>query len=255
MQKKRIALRIDDIFACTKEYEIYGREDVFFSNFLFLKYIPGLRKRLPYKEITPAGWHDIFEVFKKNNVKATIGITAVWVERNGSLTPFFTKFPQESKILKKGLEGGMIEIANHGYTHCVIGKHLPRLFSSNRTYHREFWGWVPVSAHEEHMRKSQELIAEYFGKPAVTFIPPGNVWTKDTEKYAFHYGIKFLASRETLCPTGKRSNGLVYVGNANTIAFHDREIVLNGIAWLEGLIQNNLDKEIVSVRELGESLC
>jgi hypothetical protein len=254
MQKKRIALRIDDIFASTKLYEVYGREDIFFSNLLFLKYIPGLRRRLPYREITAAEWEELLEIFAENKVKVTLGITATWVEENGSLTPFFEKFPEESKVLKRGLGEGIFEIANHGYTHCVVGKHLPRLFSSNRKFHREFWDWVPVNVHQEHMRRSQELISEYFGKPAVTFIPPGNVWTKDTEKYAFDYGIKFLASRETLCPTGRRSNGLIYVGDSNTIAFHDREIVLNGIGWLESLVKENSDKEIVATSELGKYL-
>ena len=36
-----------------------------------------------------------------------------------------------SKICHE-LIAGLIDIANHGNTHCVLGKHLPQFFSSNR---------------------------------------------------------------------------------------------------------------------------
>ncbi|HLD83121.1 MAG TPA: polysaccharide deacetylase family protein [Candidatus Omnitrophota bacterium] len=262
MPKKRIALRIDDVFACTKKYEVYGREYIklgskglsisAISNFLFLKYTPGFRKRLPYRELNSKEWESILEIIERNNIRLTVGITAAWVEKDSSLVPFFEKFPKEAEALKHGLESGLIEIANHGYTHCVVGRHLPRLFASNRNLHREFWSWVPLETHQRHIMKSQELISQYFNSAVLTFIPPGNVWTKDTERFAYEYGLRYLTSREAICPTGTLSNGLLYLGDASMIAFHDREVVLKGIGWFEDLVKRNLDKEIVTVQELSK---
>lgn len=264
MQKKVIALRIDDIFAASKMHEVYGKDYILLgkksvpismiSNFAFFKYIPGFRKRLPYREISTAEWEDIFEMLEKKNSKLTVGITATWVEKDGTLTPFFEKFPREAEVLKIAFQDKIIEIANHGLTHCVVGKHLPRLFSSNRSFHREFWDWVPIEVHREHMKISQGLLNNYFGCQILTFSPPGNVWTSNTEKFAFEYGIRYLSSNESLCPSGKISNGLLYVGESNIIPFHDREIILNGTKWLKELLTYNFDKKIVTIQELGKSL-
>lgn len=252
--RKKIALRIDDIGASSKLYEVYGQEKIFFSNFLFLKYINGLRKRFPYREINHEEWKKILEILNRFGAKLTIGITASWVEKNGTLTPFFDRFPKEASVIKEGLTADIFEVANHGLTHCVVGRHLPRAFSSNRTFHREFWEWVPSSVHKQHIRESQRLLNQYFGKTIETLIPPGNVWTEDTERYAHEAGIKYLSSREELCPTGKKSNGLLYVGDKQAIAFHDRDIILNGISWFEELLKNNKDMEIVTIKDLGVSL-
>ncbi|MCK9602783.1 MAG: polysaccharide deacetylase family protein [Candidatus Omnitrophica bacterium] len=263
MQKNIAAFRIDDIFAASKVNEAYGKDYIslgsksipvsIISNFLFMKYIPGFRKLSPYREISVSEWEGIFAILKNKNARLTVGVTATWVEKDGALIPFFEKFPREAEILRKALRDGIIEIANHGLTHCVIGKHLPRLFSSNRSYHREFWDWIPMEVHREHMKISQELLGKYFGCQILTFIPPGNVWNSNTEKFAFEYGIRYLSGRESLCPSGKISNGLLYIGEANVIAFHDREIILNGLHWLENLIKINADKKIVTIKELGET--
>ena len=55
------------------------------------------------------------------------------------LIPFHKDF-QIALKLKEGIKNNLIEVANHGLT-CVVGKHLPRLFSSNRKFHREFWDY------------------------------------------------------------------------------------------------------------------
>jgi len=58
----------------------------------------------------------------------------------------------------------VIEIANHGLTHCVVRKKLfrPRLFSSNRRCHREFWSWFGKESHFEHIKKFQEILQGFF---------------------------------------------------------------------------------------------
>jgi len=71
----------------------------------------------------------------EKKVKLTVGITACWVTYDGDLIPFPEKYPEQADLLKFGSESGLLEIANHGLTHCVVGKHF-FISSSNRHYFR-----------------------------------------------------------------------------------------------------------------------
>jgi len=165
----------------------------------------------------------------------TIGITACWVEYDGTLMAFNKKFSDQLGIIKEGVEEGLIEVGNHGLTHCVLKDNLfrPRLFSSNRVYHREFWDWIPESEHKDHIQRSQDILQGLFKKDIVTFIPPGNVWTEATERFASDCGLKYLSSDKCDLPTGQKRNGIKFLGKDNLIDFHDREIVLYGSEWLD----------------------
>lgn len=228
---KMTILRMDDVGASTKQFEVYSR--IPFGNVLFLKHLPPFRAWGPYRELTAKEWHQILELLRSYGAHLTVGVTAAWVEGDGTLTPFPKKFPQAAATIREGLREGLLEVANHGLTHCVVGQHRPQLFASNRKFHREFWPWVPKETHEQHLRESQTTLQEFFGVQAVTFIPPGSVWTPDTERSASAHGIRYLASREELAPSGRRSNGLTYVGDENEVDFHDRELVRKGLGWLE----------------------
>lgn len=251
--KSKIIFRIDDIGASSKQFEVYSKS--FIGNFLFLKYLRPFKAWGPYKEISVNLWEEIFKVLDKYKTKATIAITASWVDRNGNLIPYPEKFPKEARVIKEAVKKGIIEIANHGLTHCVEGKHLPRVFLSNRNFHREFWQWVPKETHDSHLKQSQRILEGCFGK-VVTFVPPGNVWTKDTEYAAFKYRIRFLCSRPNLVRTGKKSNGLTYISDSDSFAIHDRDIVINGINWLDKKIQYLASKklEIITAKEFGGNL-
>ena len=215
-----MSLRIDDIGASTKYFEVYSK--TIFGNFLFLKYIKKFRAWGPYREMTVDEWHKVFEILSDFGARLTVGITAAWVERSGKLIPFHEKFIDEAKVLKNGVEEGLLEIANHGLTHCVVGKHLPRFFSSNRKYHREFWHWIPREVHFEHMERSQAILQYYFETEITTLIPPGNVFTQDTIDAAKKNGIKKIN-----CLNDQSSSGEIsIIGNESVIPFHDREIVL-----------------------------
>ena len=146
---------MDDIGASTKFYEVYSKFP--FGNFLFLKYTKIFGAWGVYDEITYSLWSEIFHLLDKYNAKMTVGVTACWVEKNNDMIPFYEKFPKEARIIKIGLKNNLIEIANHGLTHCVVGKHLPRLFSSNRKYHREFWDWIPSETHFFHLTEINAL--------------------------------------------------------------------------------------------------
>src|SRR3989442_5561 len=56
------ALRLDDVGASSKRYEVYstrswglGRLRIS-GNWLFLKYLPGVKRWAPYRELTAAEW-------------------------------------------------------------------------------------------------------------------------------------------------------------------------------------------------------
>ena len=228
--KKKIALRIDDIGASTKKYEVYSKK--LFGNILFLKYLEYFKAWAPYTELTVKIWDQVMDILEKTNACLTIGVTATWVNKDNSIVPFPEKFPEEAKILKSGFNEGLVEIANHGLTHCIVGKHLPRMFSSNRTYHREYWDWIPRDIHFEHMEKSQNILIEWLGETVTTLIPPGNVYSLDTLQAAEKYGIKRINS---YIDHGVETD--VKIINLDFIdAFHDRELVLEGIGYLQNKI-------------------
>jgi len=243
---------MDDIGASTKIYNQYGKTHwkvfgknlplSFFANWLFFKRIKPFAKWAIYNELNEEDWKKIFFCLRRNNANMTIGITAAWAISEFNIISFDQKFPRQTAILREGVEEGLIEIAHHGLTHCVLKDNafLPKRFKGNRTYHREFWDWLPESYHKEHIEKAQAILISAFKTDIITFIPPGNVWTEITENYAASVGIKYLSSLESRSPTGKKSNGIFYIGNENMIDFHDREIALYGIAWLEKRMNPNI---------------
>lgn len=253
----RLALRIDDIGAASKRNEVYSKYEWRWrrfrisGNWLFIKYLPPYRAWGVYRELRPTEWEQILRLLERYHAKLTVGITAAWVEAPHKLTPFPQKFPGEAAVLKAGADSGLIEIANHGLTHCVLenAAYKPKWFSGNRTQHREFWEWLAPEIHDEHVRRSQEILQTYFQREIVTFVPPGNVFSDVTLAAALKYGIRYVS-----CQTPpRRYETLQVLGNEHIIAFHDRELVLQGVGWLEKMLQAHADKAFCFVRELGES--
>ena len=241
---KKLALRIDDIGASSKQFEVYSKFAP--ANMLFLKYLPIFRAWAPYREMTVAQWEQVFGLLERFNAKLTVGVTAAWVEKDGTLTAFPEKFEKQAAVLKGGAEAGFLEIANHGLTHCVVGKHLPRVFSSNRKFHREFWDWFDDEIHVDHIRQSQKILQDYFQTAVTTFIPPGNVYANATVRACEEFGINLIN-----CQTANNLEGTVRVlDNENVLAFHDRELVLEGVGWLEQKLANCKDTTFCFVREL-----
>ena len=241
---------MDDVGASTKQYnqhgkklwKIFGRNlpVAFFANWLFFKRIKPFSNWAPYSELNVTQWKNLFLLLRKYNATLTVGITASWAKSENELISFDKKFPNEYSIIKEGVEENILEIANHGLTHCVLIDNLfyPKLFSSNRDYHREFWDWLPDEYHRDHIVKSQDILTKIFKTEILTFIPPGGIWTNNTEEYAYNVGIRFISAKEDICPTGLESNGITYVGNKNMIDFHDRDLVLYGFDWLENQIKS-----------------
>jgi peptidoglycan/xylan/chitin deacetylase (PgdA/CDA1 family) len=258
MTKKKVIVRIDDIGASSKQYEQYGKSPLrfgkmtlpipFILNWGFMKRMPGIKGWGPYREMTAAEWESVCTILEEYDAKMTVCVTAAWVEADGSLTPFPEKFPEEAAALKHGVEKGLLEIGNHGLTHCVVGKHLPQLWRGNRSMHREFWDWLPEAVHAEHLETAQAILQDYFGK-VTTLTPPGNQWAEYTEKAAHTHGLRVLSAR---FPSTPRDHSLIWADQHETYAFHDRELVLEGTAWLIRLLESlaSRNEQACTVKEL-----
>lgn len=244
----RIALRMDDVGASSKRYEIYSKRWRGFGNFLFLKQLPYFRAWGPYAELQAEDWDAIFRILKAHDAKLTVAVTAAWVEGDGSLVPYPEKWPRAFSALKRGVAAGHVCIACHGLTHCVLQDKafLPRAFSSNRSSHREFWDWLPAETHRNHLSRAKRILEDAFETPVTTLVPPGNVFSENTLVAARDLGFTLIN-----CQTQQRSEtGLRIVGNDEVVTFHDREPVLYGLAWLEALLHTHAGRKFVFVDEL-----
>ncbi len=232
-----VALRMDDVGASTKRYEVYSKHQwgrgpfKISGNWLFLKYCPPFKAWGPYRELTANEWRALCDALARAGAKLTVGITAAWAEWHDTVIPFPQRAPEAAAVIRDGVKAGLIEVANHGLTHCVLegNKFRPRLWKSNREFHREFWEWVPSEIQEAHIRRSQQILQDYFREPVVTFVPPGNVFTPTTLEIASRHGLRYVS-----CDTvAGRPGPMIVIGNEGVVPFHDRDIVYGGVRWLD----------------------
>ena len=243
----KLILRFDDIGASSKIYNQHGEKlfrvrniPLFYfplANFLFFKRIWPFAKAGPYDELTTSEWKNFLQIFKEENIRPLIAITAAWVDEKSRLIPFPSKFPEEAGILKHALEEGMIEIANHGLTHCVVNKHLPKLFSSNRKFHREFWPYLDQSIHTEHILQSQKILEDYFQTKIDTFVPPGNIWSIKTYRALQQTNIKNVLCNKYMLDSLEPMEKIKFMKDQDhCLVFHDLDLKLHGPGWLRKTI-------------------
>ncbi len=230
-----INFRIDDIGASTKIFSAHhGVLGRYVFNYLKTE---KFRLQLPYKELTLEEWSIFFDIFQEYNVVPIIAVTASWVDEKSNLIPFPEKFPEEANFLKKMSATGRVVIANHGLTHCVIGKHLPNILLSNRRYQREFWPYLDQSIHDEHIMRSQHILESYFGKPITIFVPPGNVWSIKTYRALKNTDIRQIISRNYMFDSDDATEGIEFICDRNEFfVCHDRELKILGSDWLKKTI-------------------
>jgi hypothetical protein len=178
-------------------------------------------------------WKEVLHRLDSLNVVPLIAITACWVTPDSHLIPFPKKFPQAAVALKKAFQAGTIEIANHGLTHCVVGKHLPRFWSDNRRFHREFWPELPEDVHQSHVVNSQEILESWLEQPVTEFVPPGNVWSIKTYRALTKTNIRrVIANQPMLDAAMQNLQPIAYIDDTSGYrVIHDRDIVLNTTAW------------------------
>lgn len=216
-------IRIDDVGASTKKFNQYS--NFLLANFWFLKRMWPFKRWGPYEELTISEWMFFLNLFSEHNIKPIVAVTACWVDEHSNLIPFPDKFPEEADFLKKAWYENKIEVANHGLTHCVVGKHLPRFFGSNREYHREFWPFLAQEVHDDHVHKSQNILENYFERNVEIFVPPGNVWSLKTYKSLKGTNIRRIISGRYMMDSDEKIEDIEYV--CDTVGFlnlHDREL-------------------------------
>src|SRR3989338_8219814 len=238
-----LQFRIDDIGACTKHFNQYGQK-VFrfhgipyfffpFANLGFFKRLPPFGRWAVYDELTVGEWKESLAIFKEHGIVPIVAITATWVEKDNTFTPFPQKFPEEARVLKEAAKNNQISIANHGLTHCVVGSHLPKLWGSNRRYHREFWDWIPEETHREHIIKSQEILENFFERPIEILVPPGNVWSIKTYRAMKGTHLKKVLCNRYMIDSTEPVTDIDFIDDRKGyFNFHDRELKLYGKEWL-----------------------
>ncbi len=232
--------RIDDIGASTKYFNQHGKTFGFFpfANLGFFKRLPPFRGWAKYDEVSATEWKVFLDIFEQNKIVPIIAITATWVNADSALIPFPEKFPEEAKILKEASDRGKIIIANHGLTHCVVGKHLPKFWGSNREFHREFLPSLDQSVHTEHILKSQEILESFFQKPIEILVPPGNLWSHKTYLAMKGTNLKKVMCSTYMADSDQKQDGITFVPDKDDVfAFHDRELKLYGAKWLQANIE------------------
>lgn len=249
--RRIIALRMDDPGASSKKYEVYSKWPRNIGNFLFLKYIEPFRAWGPYGELNSADWTKIIDLLEKYKAKLTVAITACWVEWNGTLVPFNEKFPEVIPVIKDGIDRGVIKIASHGLTHCVLNDFAfrPKYFKGNRNAHREFWDYIDYETQLNHLQNSKKILESSFGVKINLIVPPGNVFSQDTVNAAIFSKFSVLNCNEATNKNVERFE-LKIIDNSNIVAFHDREVKLIGIAWLENILKKYAEYDFKFVEEL-----
>lgn len=280
---KKLALRIDDIGASTKRFERYSHR--WWLNIGILRDRRLFGEWGPYRELEVFEWFQIFTILRRYNAKLTVAVTACWVERDGSLVPFHKKFPKQAEALKLGQDSGFIDIAAHGLTHCIVKDKafLPGWFGSNRRAHKEYYqpirlhmdesllsiikrvlnrggkgtsgdariGQEIIERHTSSVKRSIEILRGFFKREIKVFVPPGNIYSLHVLDACEEMRIDVLnCERPNI---GGRSNYPKRIGNENILAFHDRDLVLHGISWLEKRLREQpINTDYIFVKDLYE---
>ncbi|MBI4349125.1 MAG: polysaccharide deacetylase family protein [Elusimicrobia bacterium] len=256
MTSNAVALRLDDVGASSKRYEVYARalplpgRVAHVGDLLFFKFLPPLRAWGPYRELQADEWKRILEILDREGARMTVAVTAAWVTWSGDLIPFPERFPAQARVISEAESAGLLEVADHGLTHCVTdgAAFRPRLFTGNRREHREFWAHVPEAVHRDHLSRAQRILEGWLGRPVITFVPPGNVFTDATLAAAREAGIRVVS-----CETPPRpGTEPAVIGNGRVRAFHDRDLVLGGIKRLRAIVRDERERghRFVFVRDL-----
>ena len=165
------AVRLDDLGASSKAYEWWSRHR--WANVWPLHHRKLFGAWGPYRELRAWELEDIFQMINRAGAQLTVAITAYWVERDGTLTPYSVKFPHQAALIRWWALHGRLEVAAHGLTHCVPGQHRPRWIGGNRPWHREY------------NRVAMRHLAADLGVPVTRYIRPGML-AGTTPEYVFH---------------------------------------------------------------------
>ena len=87
VRPRRLALRLDDVGASSKRYEVYSNRSCgvgplrVSGNLPFLKNLPGLKAAGPYPELQADEWTRVFDTLARAEARMTVAVTAAWADR------------------------------------------------------------------------------------------------------------------------------------------------------------------------------
>lgn len=149
------ALRMDDVGAASKRHEVYGVTRVrlgglrvpFPGNFLFLKYLPPIKRWGPYRELEAGDWEAVLERLERRLPHDRGGHGGLG--RGGRIdravpAQVSRGEPRPARRRRaRPARGGQPRL----HPLCPRGQAVPAPpFSGNRGEHREFYDWLPVGA-------------------------------------------------------------------------------------------------------------
>ena len=206
------SLRVDDIGASPKRWEVYSRTR--WANVGPFKYLPPWKAWGPYRELAAWEIDMLCGLVAGKRSRLTLAITACWVERDGTLVPYPEKFPRQADVILTWVRRGVVEVANHGLTHCREGQHLPRWFHGNREAHREFGEDMSHEQIHARLLRAQNIFARWLGKAPAVLVPPGLMLSEKQSVFVEVGGLR-VWTREH---------------EARCLTWHDRDFVL-GDGW------------------------
>jgi peptidoglycan/xylan/chitin deacetylase (PgdA/CDA1 family) len=198
------SLRIDDLGSSSKRWERHRG------------------KWFPYREMLFDDLWDLHLWLRSTRSHATLAITACWVERDGALVPYARKWPMAAEGVRSLVAAGLVEIACHGLTHCIPGRHVPSWapWRGNRPMHREFIAALPFAAQVEHLRRAKALLEDTFGVAVSTLVPPGNAISERLALTALDMGFERVTCRQ---PAGALWTWIL--DDTEQTVLHDRDLV------------------------------
>lgn len=156
MAPRRRSLRLDDLGASSKQFEWWSRRR--WANVWPLHSRALFGAWGPYRELAPHALDRICIAVDTVGRTLTLAITPNWVERDGTLIPYETKYPQHAAVVRRWARAGVVTVVQHGWTHCLPGQHHPRWIGGNRPAHREDYA---------------DRVREIAGVPVTGYVAPG----------------------------------------------------------------------------------
>lgn len=131
----------------------------------------------------------VLEIFKKYHVPQVVGVIPVRVrldgDSQGSQPYYLVDNTEMFTLLKQCQQEGLIEIAQHGYTHET------NYLNRQRFRESEFQG-LPYEEQHKRITQGKHLLEQWFGVSINTLIMPWNRYDAETVWAAETAGIKIL---------------------------------------------------------------
>lgn len=179
----------------------------------------------PYRELRAEELATLMAWLARTGSRVTLAITARWVTRRANQIPYARMFPEQAAVIRLAVQHGLVEVACHGLTHCIPGRHADWTFwRSNRQWHREFIDALPFPEQVEHLRVARAELEQTFLAPVTTLVPPGNAISERLALTALDLGFTVVT-----CRRPDPSTASVIADDRAYPVTHDRDLVAWGM--------------------------